>query len=470
MRWMGWPSRGARLLCLLIGLLVPCAPAQIPTDGRSGRVSPFRGGQSTFMFRWDISAEDYLEKSWLDQPQALGPFFGLRPMAMDQGITFAGTYTGTVVGNVLGGASRGTAYLDDLFLSATVDLGKLWGLDGWSVGISLRDTDGSFIGDIVGTTPIMDPVSPGNRSFRLGQLSLTWQGLDDTVAVTVGRLVLNNHFAQIPQTALFLNASMSGYPGSIASDITFTGTNSARWGATFNYQPFEYLYLLTGVFSANPNLEVNSAHGLDFSLPPKSGTVTLAELGFFTGHYAPAAGSPAPAASGPEAWFGGNPGAYKIGGIVSTAPFTDLDTGEEAYGNWGLYATASQMVYAEPGGAAEQEGLTLFAAITYFQPERSAVPWFFSGGMFYQGLLPGRPADQCGVAFSCAFFNENAGKLAQVDSPPGQTNEMAVEFTYSFALTDWAYVAPDLQVIVNPGASGQYPTALTIGFKTGVSF
>ncbi len=52
----------------------------------------------------------------------------------------------------------------------------------------------------------------------------------------------------------------------------------------------------------------------------------------------------------------------------------------------------------------------------------------------------------------------------------GPTNEMALEFAYSISITPWAYVTPDLQVLVNPGATGANPTAVVIGFETGITF
>lgn len=449
----------------------PAIQAQIVADGRTGRVSPFRGGQTTYMFQWDIPPEAYLQKNWLDQPQALGSIFGYRPMALEHGITLAGTYTSTVIGSVLGGKSRGAAYMDVIFMSSIIDLGELCGLDGWSFSISARQTDGSFIGDIVGTTPVMNPVSEANRAFRLGQLSITYEAFDSMIEISAGRLVLNNQFAHIPQASLFLNSSINGYPGSLSNDVTFTGTNSARWGALLDFQPLEYLYLLTGIFSADSSLEINRFHGCNFSLPPRSGTVEIAEIGLFTGTYSTTPeGKAAPAKSGPETWFGGNPGTYKVGGIVSTAAFDNFQTGGRSWGNWGLYATAAQMVYREPGGMGGEEGLTLFGAVTYFPPDRNYVPWFFTAGAFYQGLVPGRPRDQCGTVFSCAFFSEDLGPLARSLDVAKPTNEMVLEFTYSISITPWAYVSPDLQVLVNPGATGAYPTAVTIGFETGITF
>ena len=453
-------------------ILLENAGAQIAADGRSGRVGPFRGEQTTFMFQWNMSPEDYLQKNWLDQPQALGAMFGFRPWALEHGVTLAGTYTGSVMGSVLGGKSQGAAYMDVFFMSAILDLGELIGLKGWSISISARQTDGNFIGNIVGSTPLMSPVSEANRSFRLGQLSLSWEGFDDKLQVSAGRLVLNNTFAHIPQSALFMNASMSGYPGAISNDVAFTGTNSARWGALMNVQPVEYAYFLAGVFSADTSLEINSAHGCDFSMRPRTGTIEIMELGLYTGSYTVASDGKAatPATSGPEAWFGGNPGAYKIGGIISTAPYDDFQSGDQVWGNWGMYVTADQMVYREPGGMNGEEGLTLFGSVTYFPPDRNYVPWFFMTGAFYQGLIPGRDRDQCGVAFSCAFFSDDLRQLEQSAGNLGPTNEMALEFAYSISITPWAYVTPDLQVLVNPGATGANPTAVVIGFETGITF
>lgn len=133
-----------------------------------------------------------------------------------------------------------------------------------------------------------------------------------------------------------------------------------------------------------------------------------------------------------------------------------------------MYMTAEQMVYLESSGD-PMEGLTLFGTFTYFQPDRNAVPWFFSAGAFYQGLIPGRSKDQCGVAFSCAFFSKDLRNASEAAGEPGETNEMALEFAYSISLTPWAYVTPDLQVLVNPGATGN-ATSVVIGVQTGISF
>ena len=45
-----------------------------------------------------------------------------------------------------------------------------------------------------------------------------------------------------------------------------------------------------------------------------------------------------------------------------------------------------------------------------------------------------------------------------------------LEFAHRFQVTPWAYFQPDIQLVINPGGTGDIEDALVIGAQMGVTF
>ena len=90
--------------------------------------------------------------------------------------------------------------------------------------------------------------------------------------------------------------------------------------------------------------------------------------------------------------------------------------------------------------------------------------------MVYTGLVPGRDADQLGVALAVAHSGE-AFKRAQARAgTPAEEHELALELTYRASLTPWLTVQPDVQLVLNPGADAAMDNAVVVGCRCELSF
>ena len=98
------------------------------------------------------------------------------------------------------------------------------------------------------------------------------------------------------------------------------------------------------------------------------------------------------------------------------------------------------------------------------------MPYFVSGGAQYQGLIPGRDDDRAvfGVVYGGYSSDLRGAQRSQDQSP--ELYEMVFEWAYQNAVTDCAWIQPDVQYIVNPGATGSIPNAWVIVAVFNVNF
>ena len=90
--------------------------------------------------------------------------------------------------------------------------------------------------------------------------------------------------------------------------------------------------------------------------------------------------------------------------------------------------------------------------------------------MQYQGLIPRRENDRAvfGVAYGSYSSDLRASQTSQGQAP--EFYEMVFEWSYQIAINKWMWIQPDVQYIVNPGATGDIPNAWVIGAILNVNF
>lgn len=94
----------------------------------------------------------------------------------------------------------------------------------------------------------------------------------------------------------------------------------------------------------------------------------------------------------------------------------------------------------------------------------------WSAGLLYTGVLPGRDAGQLGLAVSGVHNGGKFKRAGQLAGAPVNSNETAIELTYSDNLTRWISVQPDIQYVINPGTDPARDNAAIIGGRMTVSF
>jgi porin len=155
----------------------------------------------------------------------------------------------------------------------------------------------------------------------------------------------------------------------------------------------------------------------------------------------------------------GLPGSATFGGYYDSSDFDSVDDSDEQRdGNYGFYLLLDQMVYREGGpdsAKGSDQGLTPWAAFTLAPVERvNTIPFSASGGLVYQGLIPGRDDDLTALA---VYYGKFSDRLQD------QSAETVVEANHRLQLTPWLYVTPDFQYVIRPGGSDEEPDAAVFG-------
>ena len=141
----------------------------------------------------------------------------------------------------------------------------------------------------------------------------------------------------------------------------------------------------------------------------------------------------------------GRAGRLGAGAWRHTGAFEGFE-GTSRRGTSGAFAVLEQRLLAEPGDGGQ--GLDLFAQLGTSDGRFAEIDRHVSVGLSSTGALPGRGQDTAGLMLSSVTLSPHcAGASAS-------RRESVVELFYGLRLRPWFVVKPDLQYILNPGATG----------------
>jgi hypothetical protein len=89
--------------------------------------------------------------------------------------------------------------------------------------------------------------------------------------------------------------------------------------------------------------------------------------------------------------------------------------------------------------------------------------WSLGGTV--KGLLPGRAKDVLGIGFVQGITNH-----AYQDHKSGTPSESLFEGYYKIQVTDWCWVYPDVQVLLNPGTNAANDVSVVAGLRVKLEF
>jgi porin len=396
-------------------------------------------------------ADELRGASWIDRwlalPQLTGNWFGAREALAGWGITPTIRYATDLQANPLGGQRRGKAYAGDFAVDVGVDMEKLAGLRGLTVGVSGDWTSGTNLSDDIGNIFTVAQAFDG-REVRLANLYLQQSLLDGRLDIKAGRFSTGADFLATPVDVSLVNAALNPVVLAIQKNVPgVTAPPDTTWGGRVIVRPTEALSLSAGAFYSDPVLDQLTANGTEFGISGSAGYFVIGEAGYRLNS---------------EKGATGLPGRYRAGGYYDSNEYTSLtQPGRQQTGNYGFFLLGEQMVYRE-GGAGIGQGLSLFGALI-FAPQRriNTLPWFASAGASYRGLVPGRDKDAAGFALYYGGFSRDL---------PGQTYELALEWTYAIAVARWLTVQPDLQYVISPGGRSSVGNAVVVGAQLAVEF
>jgi porin len=422
-----------------------------------------------------IGSED-----WWTGDYALGRWWGARTALDDSGINFSLTYTNNLAGNPVGGMAQGFTYTDNIYVGADLDLENLFGWDGGNFIFSVLDRNGTNLsGKYIGNQFTVQQIF-GNQTIVWYALLLQQKFWNDRLMFKLGRFSTGDDFASSPLYWLYMNNGIDGNPQALPVNTGFSSYPNAVWGSMGQVKITEEVTAKLGLYQVSPRLGKMAYHGLDWSIRGGDGILLITQWGWSPDFFRRPVSKPGEQISSDgKAVVGkslsdpvemkGLPGNYWFGAYWSAYNYAQFNSNRPLANSYGFYWHADQMVFQESPGSTQ--GLTLWSAFVLSPQEAiSKLPLQINGGAVYQGLIPLR--DQDWTIFGVIYGNFS-GDYAESVSAPGQSSsdyELVFEWGYRVQLTDFAYVQPNIQYIIQPGGRSDIPNALVLGAQIGVTF
>ncbi|MEI8341529.1 MAG: carbohydrate porin, partial [Verrucomicrobiota bacterium] len=393
------------------------------------------------------------------------PAAGFLTQLNHRGITFPFTYTGEVFGNLSGGYKQGAVYDGLVKVGIQLDLEKLSGWKGGSFLVNgLYPHGGSitnlYVHDFNGVSNIDAYDSP-----RLYELWFQQNFENDKISIRLGQLAADSEFCISNGCCLFINGAFGEIP-LMSKNIDGPVYPIAAPGVRIRIAPNDSFFAQFSTFIGNSGDQAsNNRYGTRF-FNGSTGALLMGEIGY--------ALNPPPKTDdiqkneAKSQVASGRPlsGNYKLGGYYDTATFDNLRGNSSHRGEYAFYLIADQEVWQEPGDP--DQGLRLFTRAGASPSDRSTVSFYCDGGVNYQGLIPCRDKDLCGIGVSYTKISNDL--LDDSGSPVESHHETIIEASYQAVVTNWLSVQPDFQYIFNPGATGRQQNAVVAGLRFTVNF
>lgn len=402
----------------------------------------------------------------LPRAHLLGDWFGLVPEAENFGITPTVNYVMDMAGNPVGGKSRGFEQAGNLGIDLGFDLDKLVGLKGGSIDISMSQRSGNSLSATHVGNVFTIQQNYGGQTFHLIDVAYKQDFPGDRVETSIGRIAAGDDFFVSQYDYLFMQNGICGNPvGVFFNSPGMTAYPNATWGARIKIKPTPRIYLMAGVYNGDPAIRDIDHNGADLSM---NGPVfAIGEAGYVLN------GLPG------DSRYLGN---YKVGFWYDNSVYTEYNTvgygspAQTKRGNYGLYTMFDQVLIAF-GDPADNRGFGIFGSfLTSPEQSISQLPYFFTAGMACRGIFESRPRDTLGFGAIYGRFSgdlANAQEREQLLAPATgvQNYETVLELTYRFNFRNGAvFFQPDIQGIINPGATGKINDALVLGCQIGLNF
>ncbi|WP_411868339.1 carbohydrate porin [Vulcanococcus limneticus] len=394
----------------------------------------------------------------------LGDWGGLRSSLWEKGIQAEVLLITDPYGNPSGGLERGFTTYSMVSADLKVDTGKTLGLKGGQFHVGFAVNFGTQLSqDVVGNTfPIQssDVAPPGPR---LTTLSYSQSLFDDRLNVRLGRLSIDSlygeEFAASSYFRQFTSVAFNAIPFAIFYNAPGAlGYPATTWGARARYRPAGDVYVMAGLYNADPAVGEASVHGLDFTF--RGPAFGIGEIGWMRNQ-------------GPQAT--GLPGNLKLGGFVLGGSVPAYDSTQTRGGRHGFYLVGDQAL-TRLGAKAEGRQLGVFGSLVTAPDEAvSPMPLFFSTGLVVNGPFASRPKDvlALGVAYggySAALRRQQQAEALLDAAIRPQVSELTIELSYALQLLPGLTLQPGVQYLIRPGGSPATSNALALGVNAVVSF
>ncbi|MHC4617478.1 MAG: carbohydrate porin [Planctomycetota bacterium] len=383
-------------------------------------------------------------------------FWGLNDRLAETGIELALSATQIYQHNVHGGLRthrRAGGYSGSYDLELFGNFDKLLGVEGgrvyvhaegaWSQAAGIND---HAVGSYFGVNGDAQP----RRSIDITELWYEQSFLHNALLIRVGKIDLTGGFEHRgcpvsfdcsmyanDENTQFLNNALINNP-----TIPFPDPGL---GAAVHYAPAQFWYFGAAVADARADFR---GAGFNTTFRDEAEFFYILETGV------------TPRLSSDN---GPLQGAYRLGLWFDTRKKQEFSTAKTCRDDTGFYLTFDQMAYKENDDPEDTQGLGLFGRYGGASSRVNDVTNFWSIGVQYQGLFPGRDDDVIALGFAQGCFsNRNPDFI--------DDHESVWELYYRAQLAPWTALSPGIQYVTNPGGDGVARDAVVLGVRLHVAF
>lgn len=345
-------------------------------------------------------------------------------------------YTADLIGNASGGLHRGTRYLDNLDIVIEADMERLVGWKGAQVHIYGLYNNGASISDLAGDTQASSNIETGVRAARLYEAWID-QKIGDAVSLKAGLYDLNSEFDALDAAGLFTSS-----PNGIGTDFAQSGEHGpsifpwASLAARLQIEPAAGWAVRAAILDGVPG-DPARPQRTAIKLGDGDGALLVGEL---------------------QAPLGD--AKLLLGHWRYTARFGPNDGGAPLKGNSGTYVRAEMPIIDR-----EERSIDGFIRLGTARDRFNMFDRFAGGGVKFSGWVPGRDADEFGLAIAAAFTSDSYRAATGASSA-----EVAIEGTYRAEIGSWLSLQPNLHYIRRPSADPLVKDAFLIGLRAEISF
>jgi len=378
-------------------------------------------------------------------------FKSQRDYLASKGFTFDPYVIEDYVSVYKGGLIDNNTWLGRFDLVSELDLekaglfkGGLVHLDVLNAHGGLKPTADHMAGDLQTVSDI-----EATRSTRIYEGWYQQSLFNNVFSVKFGLIDLNSEFLVSDSGNLYINSSIN-----LISSVWVSNNSDATYpepvpAVRLKYSPNGSFDFLAGFFQGNALSNDVNAHSTHFG--NAEGLLSIEEGQY---HYKLPAEGGLPGTVKGGFWYNSSdgPNASTFNGIGSAILYDD---------NYGGYAMIDQRVFQ----INETQGLNVFFFGGGDPGDRNTLQGSIAGGLNDIGLIPLRPKDVMGVAFTNSFFSNKLGA-----STGHGGSETTYEWTYKIQIRDGIFLQPDIQYVRHPNGDDAIKNAGVFMLRTEIHF
>jgi len=407
---------------------------------------------------------------------AKGPLAGRGKSLADKGIYLRFLAVDEFAASVSGGQEKGSGNSYALPFGADLDFGRIAGLNGTRVHISMNVSKGSSLSaDHAGNAVSFQTRYKTFQNLRLAALAIEQNLFDGKVSISGGRVSPLTYFNQSNIYCTFQNNSVCFNPAVVPiQDKALGFFPYGTWGGRVKIAPTKGFYVQAGVFEANPSLI--STNGFDWSTRGSTGHQAAFEVGFQSA-----------SAKAKHPWH------LRVGGYHNTSDVADPFL--NGRGQPRLTAGGAPLMHAGQAGwyvmgdaaAAHLGGdskrpVTLFGGVIASTGDYLPFKSQAIAGVIVTGPFASRPDDTLGLVGSYIRLGSRqvdflqASRAAAGGTDPVHGGEGIFELNYGFSVARGIRFSPNIQYVMNPDnlprprAPRQSRDILAFGMRLSVDF